>query len=313
MESRDKNLPSNEWFNFIYDKVKRSYPNNFRIPEDILIEMYINKNMSMYNIAHILNTGVGKIFYDIKYYNIPARKQVKLKYSKKDLPIFSEFKWGYGFHPLLSRKTRLINSSGYVQLYIPEHHLSDKNGYVYEHRLVAEEILNRPLLEGEVVHHRDGNKQNNSPENLDILSKSEHIKLGHNILTKFSGVKTSIEGIEDKWLDIVGEVYNIFCSKNADYGPNNIAALGEEGIVVRLFDKFSRIKRLVFDKEDTDVTNESIEDSIIDLIDYGIILLLVRRGHWPKYQEPDFSSWENNDDFRDWLRFWSTFDDNEEK
>lgn len=308
MEFRNKNLPSNDWFNFIYDKIKLSYPDNFRIPEDVLIEMYINKSMSMYNIAHILNTGVAKVFNDIKYYNIPTRKQVKLNYTKNDLPVFSEFKWGYGFHPLLSRKTRLINSSGYVQLYIPEHHLSDKNGYVYEHRLVAEEILDRPLLDYEVVHHRDGNKQNNSPENLDILSRSDHTKLGHNILSKFSGVKTSIEGIEDKWLDVVGEVYSIFCSKNADYGPNNIAALGEEGIVVRLFDKFSRIKRLIFDKENIDVTTESVEDPIIDLIDYGIILLLVRRGLWPQYQLPDFSSWENNDEFRDWLRFWNMFD-----
>ena len=47
----------------------------------------------------------------------------------------------------------------------------------HEHRIVAEEILGRPLLQGEVVHHRDGNKRNNDPRNIVIFaSQSEHAK-----------------------------------------------------------------------------------------------------------------------------------------
>jgi hypothetical protein len=45
------------------------------------------------------------------------------------------------------------------------------------HRVVAEQMLNRPLAKGEIVHHKDGDKWNNSPENLEIMSQSEHIKL----------------------------------------------------------------------------------------------------------------------------------------
>ena len=48
---------------------------------------------------------------------------------------------------------------------------------VHEHRAVAEQILGRPLRENEIVHHRDGNKRNNSPENLVVFSsQSEHAK-----------------------------------------------------------------------------------------------------------------------------------------
>lgn len=45
----------------------------------------------------------------------------------------------------------------------------------HEHRIVAEQKLGRPLIPGEVVHHIDGDKQNNSPENLMVFkSQKEH-------------------------------------------------------------------------------------------------------------------------------------------
>ena len=48
---------------------------------------------------------------------------------------------------------------------------------VYEHRLIARETIGRNLKEDEVVHHLDGNKSNNSPDNLLVLSNSQHSKL----------------------------------------------------------------------------------------------------------------------------------------
>lgn len=45
----------------------------------------------------------------------------------------------------------------------------------HTHRIVAEQILGRELLPGEVVHHIDGNKRNNDPTNLMIFSsQAEH-------------------------------------------------------------------------------------------------------------------------------------------
>lgn len=50
-----------------------------------------------------------------------------------------------------------------------------KDHGVHAHRRVAETMLGRPMQKGEVVHHKDGNKKNNSPDNLITMSQREHM------------------------------------------------------------------------------------------------------------------------------------------
>ncbi len=47
----------------------------------------------------------------------------------------------------------------------------------HTHRVVAEQMLGRPLQKGEIVHHIDGNKRNNDPSNLMVMTQSEHCRL----------------------------------------------------------------------------------------------------------------------------------------
>ena len=51
-----------------------------------------------------------------------------------------------------------------------------ENGQV-TYRTIAGEVLGRDLTSAEEVHHIDGNHFNNNPENLIVLTKSEHSKI----------------------------------------------------------------------------------------------------------------------------------------
>lgn len=71
---------------------------------------------------------------------------------------------------------RRITPSGYVEVLMPDHHRARANGYVFEHILVAEQKYGRKITRNEHVHHKDHNKQNNHPDNLEVLSPEEHNK-----------------------------------------------------------------------------------------------------------------------------------------
>ena len=87
--------------------------------------------------------------------------------------------------------------------------------------------------------------------------------------------------------------YELFCRKQYDYGPQNIAVgtilktdddvkLSLLGIWFRINDKVERIKTLLMRDGKNSVQDEPITDSFSDVSNYGVMAQVVSRGKWAK-------------------------------
>jgi len=99
--------------------------------------------------------------------------------------------------------------------------------------------------------------------------------------------------LSEEFKQIQKEMYEMFARKHLDYGLNNIALGGDivnnsddkkfslTGLCIRLTDKISRLKNLLVNGRSF-VEGEGMEDTFIDIANYGIIGLLVGRNKWKK-------------------------------
>ena len=85
--------------------------------------------------------------------------------------------------------------------------------------------------------------------------------------------------------------YEVFCEKQMDYGPSNISVgpnlsteadvkLSLTGLWFRMNDKIQRIKNLLMTNQK--VNNEPMEDSFLDVSNYGIMATIVKNKKWGK-------------------------------
>lgn len=74
----------------------------------------------------------------------------------------------------------------------------------------------------------------------------------------------------------VERITDILCSKQHDYGPGNISKFGTIGIMVRMSDKAERLRNLR--ARDADPQNESLVDTLFDILGYSIVALMWMEG-----------------------------------
>ena len=108
----------------------------------------------------------------------------------------------------------------------------------------------------------------------------------------------AIKFVEDKYPETVKEFkrlqkqqYEVFCEKQMDYGPSNISVgtnlenddeikLSLTGLWFRMNDKIQRMKNLLMNNQK--VNNEPLEDSFLDVSNYGIMSTIVNNKKWGK-------------------------------
>ena len=93
-------------------------------------------------------------------------------------------KYASGWRPIRHKPRKydvgdaaVFKSHGYRMLYLPDHPCAHSNGFIAEHRVIAERALGRLLKRDETVHHINGVKDDNRNSNLLICSVKYHAEL----------------------------------------------------------------------------------------------------------------------------------------
>ena len=111
-------------------------------------------------------------------------------------------------------------------------------------------------------------------------------------------MSNAIKFVEDKYPETAKEFkrlqkqqYQVFCEKQMDYGPTNISVgtsletdeevkLSLTGLWFRMNDKIQRMKNLLMNNQKAN--NEPLEDSFLDVSNYGIMSTIVNNKKWGK-------------------------------
>ena len=98
--------------------------------------------------------------------------------------------------------------------------------------------------------------------------------------------------LAEEYQNIQEEMYETFCKKQRNYGPDNISVgstletddeikISLTGLWFRMNDKIQRLKQLVVLGQPDEV-GENIQDTYEDMSVYGIIAQIVQRKKWAK-------------------------------
>jgi predicted DNA-binding protein (UPF0251 family) len=133
-----------------------------KLPLDKVKEMYADGHTQA-EIAEALGVSQKVVWRFMKNHGIKARVA-----AKRDQEGEKNSTWRGGI---------VEDGSGYILARAEGHPRAKKQGkYVREHILVAEKNLGRSLLPCEVVHHINGIKNDNRPENLAVMTSSAHLQ-----------------------------------------------------------------------------------------------------------------------------------------
>lgn len=176
------------------------------ITKEILLELYVWKDMGLIKISQHLGIGIRRVRTLLTKYEIPSRpfhqkgrgnrlgailsEETKSKISKSHMgKIFPES----AKEKLRARGKGWYVNNGYTFIRALGHPMAYKHkGYIKRANIVLEEKIGRYLKGDELTHHINGIRNDDRPENLELIESSSK----HNSLTA-----------QERW--VKGEFYKI--------------------------------------------------------------------------------------------------------
>lgn len=134
------------------------------IPPDLtkekLDELYLRQRLSRAKISALTGYSDWVIEKALELFGIPKRSRSEImviENQKRPLP-----------------KGGRLEQDGYILIRHREHHRANSSGYVWEHIVAWEEANRRPLPDGWIIHHINGRKKDNHPQNLMAMPRKSH-------------------------------------------------------------------------------------------------------------------------------------------
>ncbi len=150
-----------------------------------LEQLYIVGQLSSYQIAERIGCSPRLVRHKLQEYQIQTRpfgNQPKNSYQLRD------YIW-----------VKLDPSS-------PFYSMCGRGGAVLEHRLVVAKNIGRPLKSEEIVHHKNGVKNDNRIENLEVISTVEHRQKYFQLVDRIKYLEQRVIQLEAEMITVRSQV-----------------------------------------------------------------------------------------------------------
>jgi len=155
--------------------------------KDEIIHLYTQEKLSGKQVGERVGYSKHTIWRILKKYGIPRRKGGRLMFGERNPA------WKGGSH---------ITPFGYKRILVGNHPRAN-NGYVFEHIIVWEKTHNQSVPKGYVIHHLNGIKTDNRPENLIAMKRSEHINLAEPYKKRIRELEEEIKLLKEKLKPVI--------------------------------------------------------------------------------------------------------------
>ena len=146
--------------------------------------LYLASKLTQCGIAAMLGVTQGAVVYHLRKHGIPIRShRDELVKANKVRRGVKNPRWNGG---------RTKNKQGYILVLYPGHPKADHKGYVREHVLVWEKANGMLVPDGWHVHHKNGVKDDNRPENLEAMTHAKHSKVIPDLLRRIAELETKL-------------------------------------------------------------------------------------------------------------------------